>query len=631
MRRFSRSTPCPICGGYDQAPRGEGQRCHGFLSDDGDYAHCAREEHASALSVEPNSSTYAHRLAGDCRCGQQHGPSALPGCPRPSANGQQRRIVATYDYRDESGVVLYKVNRFEPKDFRPRRPDGAGWVRNLDGVRRLPYRLPDLLAKPDGQVFICEGEKDADRLAALGLLATTNDGGAGKWRPTHADVLAGRDVVILPDNDEKGRKHAEQVAQSHSGKAASVRVLPLPDLPPKGDVSDWLAAGGTADALQALVRDAPEWEPAFRSATHEGEVPAERMWHFRTAREIAESAPQTVDWIAEPWVARGAITGLDGKIKSAGKTTWAFALSRAVVDGLPFLGKPTKQGKVVYLTEQGDTSLREALRRAGLLDCDHLVLLSWHETRGRPWPDIVQAAVREALRREATLLVVDTIAQFAGLGGDDENSAGAALAAMAPLQEAAAVHGLAVLLTRHERKSGGDVGDSGRGSSAFAGTVDVVLSLRRGEGNSRPSIRVLRALSRFSETPDTLIIELDGDAYRALGDESAVALHDAREAILQTVPSSSDQAMPLDALLDGAKVMKRTVAQEAIQRLINEGELRRVGAGKKGDPFRYCLANHAAGTGEVPAACNPDGPMLSAAASLLRAAARNESDGRVRI
>ena len=107
-----------------------------------------------------------------------------------------RRIVVTYDYRDERGALLFQVCRFEPKDSRQRRPDGAGgWTWKLGDTRRVLYRLPDLLAKPEATVFLVEGEKDADRLASLGLTATTVPGGAKKWRTNYADALAGREVV----------------------------------------------------------------------------------------------------------------------------------------------------------------------------------------------------------------------------------------------------------------------------------------------------------------------------------------------------------------------------------------------------------------------------------------------------
>ncbi|MEW6771236.1 MAG: DUF927 domain-containing protein [Bacillota bacterium] len=169
---------------------------------------------------------------------------------------------AVYRYTDESGKLLFEVCRFPGKRFVQRRPDGAGgWKWNLEGVRRVLYRLPEVLAAvhEDRTVFVVEGEKDADRLAAIGLTATTCPGGAGKWRREYSEALRGADVVILPDSDEPGRKHAEQVAKSLRGVAASVKVLELPGLPEKGDVSDWLAGGGTAEELLRLAAEAPEW------------------------------------------------------------------------------------------------------------------------------------------------------------------------------------------------------------------------------------------------------------------------------------------------------------------------------------------------------------------------------------
>jgi putative DNA primase/helicase len=171
------------------------------------------------------------------------------------------RIEATYDYRDEAGALLFQVVRLHsPKEFPQRRPDGAGgWMWNVKGVRRVLYRLPELLAEREAAVFVVEGEKDADRLRGLGLVATTNPGGAGKWRDEYNESLRGRKVVILPDNDDAGRKHVEQVARSVHRVASEVRVLDLPGLPEKGDVSDWLAAGGTAEQLLELAEATPLW------------------------------------------------------------------------------------------------------------------------------------------------------------------------------------------------------------------------------------------------------------------------------------------------------------------------------------------------------------------------------------
>ena len=185
-----------------------------------------------------------------------------------TANGRERKtngkpqIVATYDYRDADDNLLYQTVRLDPKDFRQRRPkEGGGWTWNLKGVERVLYRLPDLLADDTALVtFVAAGEKDVDRLRSMGLPATCNPmgEGPGKWQSSYSDVLAGRKVAILVDNDDTGREHAARVAKSLAGKAASIKLIELPGLPEGGDVSDWLDAGGTADELLAIVEATDE-------------------------------------------------------------------------------------------------------------------------------------------------------------------------------------------------------------------------------------------------------------------------------------------------------------------------------------------------------------------------------------
>lgn len=169
-----------------------------------------------------------------------------------------RRIVATYDYQDAAGKLVYQAVRYEPKDFRQRRPDGkGGWLWNMDGVTRVPYRLPELLAaSPDEWVFIVEGEKDVDNLRKIGCIATTNVGGAGKWLPEYNQYFVGRRVGILPDNDHAGLDHAAKVQATLNGVAADVRIVALPGLGNKEDVSDWISRGGTHDELLKLAENA---------------------------------------------------------------------------------------------------------------------------------------------------------------------------------------------------------------------------------------------------------------------------------------------------------------------------------------------------------------------------------------
>lgn len=180
---------------------------------------------------------------------------------------EKPRIIATYDYRDEARELLFQVVRYEPRGFRQRRPKpGGGWSWSVKGVRVVPYRLPEMLAEPKRFVFVSEGEKDANALAGIGLLATTNACGAGKWTADHAQHLRGRRVFILPDNDKPGREHAQQVAMSLQGIAESVAIVELPGLPVKGDVSDWLAAGGAREELTRLAEAAPVWTPTAAEA-----------------------------------------------------------------------------------------------------------------------------------------------------------------------------------------------------------------------------------------------------------------------------------------------------------------------------------------------------------------------------
>jgi hypothetical protein len=171
--------------------------------------------------------------------------------PSTRAQDPPGRVVVTYDYRDEVGTLLYHVDRFVPKAFRPRQPDGR---RSLDGVRRVLYRLPALQGQ--ARVVVCEGEKDVEAVRALGLVATTSQGGAKAWRDDYGDQLmaAGvKAVVILPHHDAAGEQYAGAVARTGLVRALTVTILRLPDLPDKGDVSDWLARGGTLDAPPSVA------------------------------------------------------------------------------------------------------------------------------------------------------------------------------------------------------------------------------------------------------------------------------------------------------------------------------------------------------------------------------------------
>jgi predicted P-loop ATPase len=245
--------------------------------------------------------------------------------PKSDRTPGSRRIVATYDYTDEAGEVLFQVVRYDPKDFRQRRPDGSGgWIWKMASARLVPFRLPEVReAVARGRtIYLAEGEKGVLALATLGLPATCSPGGAGKWRKEYSPHFAGAEVVILPDNDDAGLSHAINVGKGLRGYAASVRILPLPNLPAKGDVADWIAAGGDRHALEALALDAaadsegeaqpagekkvrdeaPEWHQ-YLQKTREGEA----RGNLANAMTALTNAPEWKDRLGFDLLQRAAV------------------------------------------------------------------------------------------------------------------------------------------------------------------------------------------------------------------------------------------------------------------------------------------------------------------------------------
>ena len=189
---------------------------------------------------------------------------SAPPCPTSTRSDPQpgkKRIVATYNYTDDGGALLFQVVRFVPKDFRQRRLDDAGnWVWKMAGVQRVIYRLPEVLDAIERRqtVFVCEGEKACDALAARGLTATCSPGGAGKWRAEYAQWFGGAEVIVLPDVDAPGQAHAGQVVRALTRVVWRIRIVSLPGLQAKGDVVDYLEACHTAsDLLQHVHENRP--------------------------------------------------------------------------------------------------------------------------------------------------------------------------------------------------------------------------------------------------------------------------------------------------------------------------------------------------------------------------------------
>lgn len=156
---------------------------------------------------------------------------------RPSKQPINPQLIATYDYTDESGSLLYQVCRYAPKTFKQRQPDGkGGWIWGLTGVTRTLFNLPGVLINQE--IVVLEGEKDCLTLKSLDYTATTNAGGSSGWLPAYGNFLRGKDVILIPDTDPAGAKHAAAILESLSGKANSIKLVKLPS--PYKDVTDYV-------------------------------------------------------------------------------------------------------------------------------------------------------------------------------------------------------------------------------------------------------------------------------------------------------------------------------------------------------------------------------------------------------
>jgi hypothetical protein len=261
---------------------------------------------------------------------------------------QRRRVIAKFDYVNEAGTLLYQCLKYQPKGFSQRRPDGAGgWVNNLSDVRRVLYRLPDLIKFPGATAIICEGEKDANNVAALDLVATTV--ASGKWTDECVEASRGRDLYILQDVDQNGAgaAKARQTAALLHPVAASVKIIVLPGLDgeeSRKDVTHWLHdLGHTKDELVDVCANAPYWIPDVALPAPAGDV---SMVDTRTALTVAPSIVPAVTEKAPPRVALSFFSDL----KDAPSKLWLIKNVIARGEVSSWIAPPGK-GKSALLTD----------------------------------------------------------------------------------------------------------------------------------------------------------------------------------------------------------------------------------------------------------------------------------------
>ena len=484
-------------------------------------------------------------------------------------------IVATYDYRDEAGKLLYEVTRTTPKGFFQRRPDGKeGFINGLGDVRRVLYRLPELLKEDRKQpVFIPEGEKDVDALRQLGFVATCNSGGAGKWRDEYNRWLSERDVVVLPDNDAQGEEHARTVANSLLGVAASVKVVRFANLPDKGDVSDWLNAGGTKQQLLALVEKTEMLDSRYHSSMNREKTESQSAFALTPLSDLLAEPETPIPYIWHLTLPAGGFSICAAKPK-VGKSTLARNLALAVARGEDFFGRATKQGRVIYLSlEEIRSEITTHFRVMGSSGEDIRV------HTGRVPGNTLQALSAAIEEVRPTLVIIDPLSRF--LRVTDFNSYGEVTKALEPLIDLARESGCHILALHHNSKGERDGGDSLLGSTAFFAAVDTLLIMRRRENN-----RFVYSEQRYGENLPETLVNLDKQTGKVThgGTLEMTQIDAYRSKVLDALGDETLTESDIKERVGG----NSTLTGKALRVLcIDDGPVKRTGEGKKGDPYLY--------------------------------------------
>ncbi|WP_211212739.1 ATP-binding protein [Nonomuraea coxensis] len=383
-------------------------------------------------------------------------------------------VVAEYDYLDEHGELLFRVERRFPKGFRQKRPDGkGGWVYNTEGVRRVLYRLPAVLAAvAEGRtVWVAEGEKDVAAIERAGEVATCNPGGVGMgWHPSYGDALKGADVVIVADRDDKGREHARRVLADLEGKAKSVVVV---EAAAGKDATDHFFAGHTlVDFLPA--GEAPTPPPVVT------EQEAPRRVRLTKASTIK---PRPVRWVWEDRMPSGSITLIPGR-EGIGKSltlVWLTAqLTRGTLPGVHF-GAPRP---VIYAATEDSwahTIVPRLMVAGADLEMVYRVDVVTQAGREAPLtlPDDCEGLVAEIRAEGVAMLALDPLMSVIGHGIDTHRDR-ELRTALDPLAKLADETGCAIgALAHFNKSSSNDALNLITGSRAFSAVARAVVAVAR--------------------------------------------------------------------------------------------------------------------------------------------------------
>jgi len=436
-------------------------------------------------------------------------PQALPPPVKinlGNASSGKGQIVATYDYTDEDGNLLYQAVRYEPKDFRQRKPmpDGS-WSWSIKDVRRVLYRLPEVMqAVADGRtILICEGEKDVENARARGWVATCNamgadNGNGNKWFLEFADCLTGADVIVVPDNDEAGTRHANYVITTLTGKVKSLRVAS----PKWGkDLSDWLEAQPdiTLDVIRAESVDAVQQElPAQQP---------EKSFEFIDVADLVSNI-QPISWVVRDYLERDSIALVYGS-SGSGKSFLTVDIACAIATGSPWMGNKVHSGTVFYIAGEGHNGLARRFRAWEIARDTKIPAGALYKSAGAMQVLSEESALSvseqiaslcESTGQAPSLVVIDTLARNFGAG--DENSTADMSRFITHVDAYIRQRfGCCVMLVHHS----GHNAERARGSSALKAAVDAEYEVSRDETGI---VRLRTTKMKDAELPAELMLRL---------------------------------------------------------------------------------------------------------------------------
>lgn len=538
----------------------------------GHSARCpSHDDHKNSLSISQGSGgkVLLKCFAG---CSYQDIVSSL-GISM-NGNGHKSEVEAIYDYTDENGNTLYQIVRLAGKEFRQRHFDKSGreaW--NLNGVRRVPYRLAELVNLPAHYDFVMtEGEKDANTLAKHGLVATNHK----SWRPEFNYLLKNRRVVIFQDHDKTGVELAEKAARMVTRDAKAVRIVdcfadePLPEKHGK-DVSDYLETHSLEELLE-LTRSTPDWTPQVNDEA----ISKSEAADLKVVR-LSDVRAEEIDWLWKPFIPIGEFTILEG-VEGLGKSWTCCAIACAVADGknLPFSDSEMPGAGNVLMLSAEDSLSHTVVPRLNTMNANLDRIFAIDEVFSfSDFKDFIrfEAIVAEY---EPRLIIIDPM--FSYTGGKDLNQESASRPIARKLIEIAQKYQCAIIGVRHigKSKGNGDARAAGLGSISWRASARSVLLVGKDEETSE--IAIIQTKNNLAENSKIAVgFEIrDGQFYWASKPSSLTAERILAQPKNDEAKAEQNEAVEFlrEALGDGERTSKE-VQKEAKNNGITQYALRK--------------------------------------------------------